>query len=158
MSHLSPSEKKGILLAVGLILIGFFVQIIQPHFVQTDLYDYSVQDSIFKARSAITSPKNSSRLKSRDSVVISGENKYYKKEQKRNRNELTFKSININTASKKELEKLPRIGPATAQNIIDYRQENGLFKNYKDITKVKRIGPKTLELIKPYIIISDSLN
>ena len=62
-------------------------------------------------------------------------------------------SININSAGQKELEKLPRIGPATAKNILKYREENGSFKTIDEILKVKRIGPKTLELIKPYITI-----
>ena len=64
-------------------------------------------------------------------------------------------SININTASQKELERLPRIGPATAKNIIEFRELNGPFKSFSDIKKVKRIGPKTLEKIKPFITFAD---
>ena len=48
--------------------------------------------------------------------------------------------ININTASQGELESLPGIGPALAQNIIDYRETTGPFETIEDIMKVSGIG------------------
>ena len=58
--------------------------------------------------------------------------------------------VNINTASKKELDALPGIGETLAQRIIDYRTANGPFSTVDDLTKVKGIGAKTLEKLKPY--------
>ena len=58
--------------------------------------------------------------------------------------------VNINTASKKELDALPGIGETLAQRIIDYRSANGPFSTVDDLTKVKGIGAKTLEKLKPY--------
>ena len=58
--------------------------------------------------------------------------------------------VNINTASKKELDALPGIGEVLAQRIIDYRSANGLFSTVDHLTKVKGIGAKTLEKLKPY--------
>ena len=63
--------------------------------------------------------------------------------------------VNINTANQTQLETLPRIGPATARNIINYRDENGPFKTYEDIMNVPRIGEKTLANIKPFIKLGD---
>lgn len=61
--------------------------------------------------------------------------------------------ININTATKEELMKLPRIGETTAVRIIEYREKNGLFKSISDLKKVGRIGDKTIENIKEKISI-----
>jgi competence protein ComEA len=59
--------------------------------------------------------------------------------------------ININTATASELDRLPGVGPAIAQRIIDYRTANGLFKTPEDIMKVKGIGPATFAKIKDLI-------
>lgn len=61
--------------------------------------------------------------------------------------------ININTASLEELQTLPRIGPAIAQRIIDYRKEHGPFKRIEDIMKVQGIGERVFEQIKERITV-----
>ena len=59
--------------------------------------------------------------------------------------------ININTASKSELMKLPRIGPVTADKILAYRSIHGSFYSLNDLQKIKGIGPKTVERLRPYV-------
>lgn len=62
--------------------------------------------------------------------------------------------ININTANQHELQKIPRIGPATAQKIIDFRLTNGAFTNVEQLTEVKGIGKSTLERIRPHVTVN----
>ena len=63
------------------------------------------------------------------------------------------KKININTATEQELESLKGIGPATAKNIIRYREEYGGFSSIEEIKNVKRIGEKIFEKIKADICV-----
>ncbi len=62
--------------------------------------------------------------------------------------------ININAASVEQLALLPRIGPAVAQRIIEFREENGDFKSAEDLMLVRGIGEKTYERLAPYIALS----
>jgi len=61
--------------------------------------------------------------------------------------------ININTATVEELDTLPGIGPTTAQNIFNYRLENGPFQFIQDIQNVAGIGPATYDEIKDLIMV-----
>ena len=61
------------------------------------------------------------------------------------------RKININTASQIELESLSGIGPVIAKAVIQYRLENGPFKDIEEIQEVSGIGPVTFEKIKPII-------
>lgn len=58
---------------------------------------------------------------------------------------LAFAAVNINSATKEQLESLDGVGPVKAQAIIDYRQKNGPFKSLEDVKNVKGIGDATFE-------------
>ncbi len=60
-------------------------------------------------------------------------------------------SIDINRATLIQLQTLPKIGPALAKRIIDYREMNGPFESLDEITNVNGIGPKTFKVIKNHI-------
>ena len=62
--------------------------------------------------------------------------------------------ININQAFLDELITLPGIGPATAEKIIQYREEH-LFTRIEEIQKVPGIGPATFEQIKIYLTVGE---
>ena len=53
--------------------------------------------------------------------------------------------VDLNTASKHLLSYISGLGPQLAQNIIDYRTENGSFTNRSQLKKVPRLGPKAFE-------------
>lgn len=58
--------------------------------------------------------------------------------------------VDLNTADAKDLDELPGVGPSTAENIMEYRRQNGSFRSVDELEEVKGIGPKTLEKIKPF--------
>lgn len=61
--------------------------------------------------------------------------------------------INLNTATQKELESLPGIGPTLASRIIEYRKANGFYQTIEDVKKVSGIGEKRFEAIKDLITV-----
>ena len=68
-------------------------------------------------------------------------------------NKLLNNKININTSTQEDLDTLPGIGEITAQKIIKYRDENGLFKSIEEIRNVNGIGEKKYEEIRELISI-----
>jgi competence protein ComEA len=65
--------------------------------------------------------------------------------------------VDINSASATELaERLPGIGPAKADSIIQWRQDNGPFPDIDALIGVRGIGPKTLEQLRSLIRTGDA--
>ena len=62
--------------------------------------------------------------------------------------------IDVNSATAAELQLLPRIGPALAQRIVEYRKQHGPFRALHDLERVKGIGPRTIERLEPLITLS----
>ncbi len=56
---------------------------------------------------------------------------------------MAIAAVNINSATKEQLEALNGIGPVKAQAIIDYRKKNGPFKSLEDVMKVEGIKEGT---------------
>lgn len=65
----------------------------------------------------------------------------------------TNDKVSINTATKEQLMNLNGIGESKANDIIAYRNQNGLFKSIEDIKKVSGIGDKLFDKIKDHITI-----
>lgn len=63
-------------------------------------------------------------------------------------------AVNINTATKEELETLKGVGPSKSQAIIDYRKKNGAFKSADDLNNVPGFGDKTTAKLKSSISVS----
>ena len=59
--------------------------------------------------------------------------------------------LNLNTASAQELTALPGIGEVIARRIVDYRAQNGMFRNIEELGNVRGIGPARLEELRPYV-------
>ncbi|MBF1102328.1 MAG: helix-hairpin-helix domain-containing protein [Solobacterium sp.] len=66
-------------------------------------------------------------------------------------NDIRVNQISINTADLNGLLQIPKIGEKTAQAIIDYRNQHGLFQTLEDLMKVKGIGQVKFDFIKDKI-------
>ncbi len=148
MLDLTPSEKRTIFIISGILILAGLFYVFRSYSEKPKIIDYSKSDSIFSrlthnppAPDKIREDVSSGNIHT--SVTPGEKSKSVVK--------IEQKSIDINTAIKKELEKLPRIGPAMANRIIEYRETKGFFKSLDELTNVKGIGKKTLNLIKPYL-------
>ena len=66
--------------------------------------------------------------------------------------------VNVNTASQHLLTYISGLGPQLAQNIVDYRKENGPFNSRTEIQKVARMGAKAFEQAAGFLRIPDAKN
>jgi uncharacterized protein len=66
--------------------------------------------------------------------------------------------VEVNTASKHLLTYVSGLGPQLAQNIVDYRAENGPFRARKELLKVKRMGEKAFEQSAGFLRIRNAEN
>ena len=66
--------------------------------------------------------------------------------------------VDVNTASKHILTYISGLGPTLAQNIVNYRSENGAFPNRKALLKVPKMGAKTFEQAAGFLRITNSDN
>ena len=66
--------------------------------------------------------------------------------------------VDVNTASKHILTYISGLGPALAQNIVNYRSENGAFPNRKALLKVPKMGAKTYEQAAGFLRVTNSDN
>ena len=64
--------------------------------------------------------------------------------------------VDVNTASKHILTYISGLGPTLAQNIVNYRSENGPFKSRKELLKVPKMGAKTYEQAAGFLRVTNS--
>ena len=60
-------------------------------------------------------------------------------------------TVNLNAADDTELQRLPGVGPAMAQRILDYRRANGRFRSIEDLMNITGIGEKKFARLKPLV-------
>lgn len=132
---MTRTEAAAISVCIGLFLLGSGVRGWNAYFQEAPSFDYQEVDSLFSAAAT--------RLQSdlaAGTALLAGA--------------ADGSPININTAGSLELQRLPRIGPALAGRIIEYRERHGGFSTVDELTKVSGIGARTLETLRPMITTS----
>ncbi len=71
---------------------------------------------------------------------------------------VNYVGVNVNTASKYVLQYVSGLGPLLAQNIVEYRKQNGTFKNREVLKKVARMGGKSFEQCAGFLRIRNGEN
>ena len=140
MTLFTEREKHVILFLVCTLILGYGVKLYQGSHLYDDFKPVtSIEKESFEKKARLA--YDTSKRKGLNSSESSTEND----------SKPHTEIININTAEKQNLVKLPKIGTVTAERIIRFRDDYGPFKSIDDLLKVKGIGPKTLEKLKPQI-------
>ncbi len=63
-------------------------------------------------------------------------------------------TININTATVDELDRLPGVGPTKAAAIAAFREKHGPFKRIDDLDRVKGFGRKLIMRVRPFVAVA----
>ncbi len=126
---LTATERTVILFLTVTFLLGAGIRLYQETFPSAKRFDYRASDSTY---AALNEAIEKDQLP-RDSV--------------------SSRIVNINRASKEQLESLPGVGEVTAERILLYRDEIGNFKNIDDLKNVKGITKKRFKQIKPFITV-----
>jgi len=148
MLNLTPSEKRTIFIITGVLILAGLFNVIGSYGENPLIIDYSKSDSIFSRLSHRTTAVQN--LTQKNDPETTSEN-HGITHQSPSAPIIREGSVNINSDDENQLKKLPRIGPAMAKRIIEYRKNNGPFKSLDELMKVKGIGKKTFSKIKPYL-------
>ena len=150
-------EIRVITFLLGILIAGF---VIKSFWISDDKnpvnYDYSAQDSLFLN---IGNPDKGAETR----TSVKDKNVDYKQEvldfrkpefnTGRTKSLPAEKSIDINKAGKNTFEKIPGIGPKTADKIISYRDKIARFTTLEELLRVKGIGKTKFNKIKKYLYI-----
>lgn len=150
----TASEGKVILFLAFAFIVGTGIRWLKPVFFQdaeaSTEFDYSSLDKEFFERSKrIPELTSAPSVTSPDSALPESSTKTPASPS------AATTIINLNTATKQDLMRLPGIGEKYAERIIMYREDNGPFASVDQLERVKGIGKKKIEQLRSFITVSD---
>ncbi len=123
MTLLTPQERRVLLFLIASVLVGTAIR-------------------VYKAKNPSFAPELKGESDSQDAETHPSPIE-----------DVLMGKININTASKRELESLPGIGPTYAERILVYRRENGPFRSKEEVMSVRGIGERRYRDLEPHITV-----
>lgn len=148
---ITTSEASAILFLAAVFLTGFVAAHFQAQAAPFDAQTYADLHADFAERSAaplLNVAAADSTDGSASEVVATAT-----PTPRRSRTKEAPVRMNLNTASERLLQRLPRVGPKTAERIVAYRDAHGPFARASHIQRVRGIGPKTFEKMEPYLFV-----
>lgn len=146
----TPTESKVVVFLLVTFIAGGALKVYRSYFPSAFLprFDYSKEDQEFALRSKLIDSIEAGRLQ-----FVQGRSQTSGKEKSAgSRKTKALQSpINLNTATKEELMKLPGVGEVIAERILLYREEKGRFRDISELKNIRGIGDKTFEKLRPWV-------
>ncbi len=136
----TPAERRVVLILLSTFLVGITIKIVKSEFGGPSQYDYTSIDSTFSVLSDSQNVAKTQLADSLDNGIPA-------------QSDVTDLKIDINTATKAQLVRLPGIGDTIAERILLYRDSHGRFKSIKELLSVEGIGEKKFKKIAPFVTI-----
>lgn len=137
---ITRNEGLAIVTVAGLLLLGLAVRQVQAPVAPHDPSTYEEVAARFRAHTANLPGANRAASDTNEATASPDA-------------PASAERINLNTATRAELRRLPGIGPALSARIAAYREANGPFARIEDVTRVRGIGEKTLAQIEPMLYV-----
>lgn len=156
--QISRTERIGIVLLLGIVILLLTASLFLNRSFNYDQQEYDEILAEFEKRSATLEKEENILAEKYTPQPLVNTSKESVQQQESSmeidepaETEVVPEIININTANALQLQNLGGIGPAYANNIIEYREANGPFEDVEELLNVKGIGEKRLENILPFI-------
>lgn len=154
--NFTSTERVVLLVLVGAFVAGLGIMFFRREPVSAPRFDYSASDAEFARRSAVPRGPAGAQAPARrvpGATADSTGPSRVPAARERAPKAGPMVPIDVNSAGKRELMKLPGIGEVIAERIVRYRAEHGAYRELRDLLKVKGIGKKKLEHIAPYCFV-----
>jgi len=161
--EINRSERIAISLLLMMLMVTSLMFAIAEPKLNYDPKHYEELEQIFLERSQrVDSEREEILVRYRPVITASGRDRVNDPEaglltetESMQPNAVDPKRININRAGLDELQQLPGIGPAYAERIVSWREENGEFTTVEQLLEIRGIGERRLEQIRPLITLKD---